>query len=234
MKSKLLTLTIAICLLFSFWIAPPAIAQANGCGPQNFDFLIPDGPFTEACNRHDLCYSDVNIDQAGCDRRFQQDMYAICERDYSGSNVSYCKAIADYYYRAVANFGEVFITLDGRKVSGEIVTVNARRIDDWLGDDEFEACVTFKNNGTVNTEYDLELYSQSGSLIDREPDTYEVNVQVGYSAQTCVGTDGIYPSISDLGNQYKIILRVDAPSESLLANLVNDFVAVDWYEGNTP
>ncbi|NEP03279.1 MAG: hypothetical protein F6K58_32505 [Symploca sp. SIO2E9] len=61
-----------------------------------------------------------------------------------------------------------------------------------------------------------------------------MNVQVGNSVQRCVGTDEIYPSISDLGNRYKIRLRVDAPSSSLMANLINDFVVVDLYEGNTP
>ena len=49
-----------------------------------------------------------------------------------------------------------------------------------------------------------------------------------------MGTDGTFPSISDLGSEYKAVLRVDAPQQSLLDNLVNDFVTVDWYGGNTP
>lgn len=233
-KRQLLALALAVFLFCTFGFAQPVQAQANGCGPEGFSFLAPDGPFTEACNSHDLCYGDTGIDQVECDRIFKEDMYAICQKKYSGSDVSSCKAVADYYYRAVTNFGEIFVTLEGRNISGKIVSVKAKRIDDWFGDDEFEACVTFKNDGDVNTEYDLELYAKDGSFIDREPDTYEVNVKVGESAKRCVGTDGIYPSISDLGKRYRIQLRVDAPQESLMANLINDFIVVDTYEGKTP
>lgn len=231
---RLFILVVGVLVVSFFLGAQPVRAQTNGCGPAGFSFIIPDGPFTSACNSHDLCYDDANVDQAKCDRRFQNNMYGICEQHYSGSQVSSCKTIADYYYRTVANFGEVFITLDNRQISGEIVSVSAQRISDWLGDDEFEACITFRNNGDISTEYDLQLYSTNGTLIDTEPDTYEVNLKVGESTQECVGTNWISPSIRDLGNQYKIVLRVDAPQQSLLANLVNDFIAVDWYTGNTP
>ncbi|MBT9317925.1 hypothetical protein [Leptothoe spongobia] len=233
-SKKLLILAAGVFVVGFLPNSQPVQAQANGCGPAGFDFIVPDGPFTSACNSHDLCYDDASVDQGECDRRFQSDMHTICEQNYSGGQVGPCKAIADYYYRTVTNFGEVFITLDNRNISGEIVSVNARRIDGWWGDDEFEACVTFKNNGDINTEYDLQLYSASGTLIDTEPDTYEVNLQVGESTQECVGTNWISPSISDLGSQYKIVLRVDAPQQSLLANLVNDFVSVDWHVSNTP
>ena len=74
---------------------------------------------------------------------------------------------------------ETFINLEGQKIAGEIISVSARRIDDWIGDDEFEACVTFRNNGTINTEYDLQLFSEKGKLIDTEPDSYEINLKVG-------------------------------------------------------
>lgn len=61
-----------------------------------------------------------------------------------------------------------------------------------------------------------------------------MTLEVGKSAQRYVGTNGIFPSISDLGKRYKILLRVDAPTDSLMANLINDFVVMDQYEGNTP
>lgn len=232
LSKKMIALAASGFMLGTLPVSRPAQAQANGCGPEGFDFIIPDGPFTSACNGHDLCYEDASVAQEECDLRFQSDMYTICEQ--RGGNVDTCKEIADYYYRTVSNFGEVFITLDGRNVSGEIVSVSTRRIDDFWGDDEFEACLTFKNNGAINTEYDLQLFSADGTLIDTEPDASEVNLRVGESAQECVGTDGIFASISDLGSEYKVVLRVDAPQQSLLDNLVNDFVAVDWYEGNTP
>ncbi|MEM9804219.1 MAG: hypothetical protein AAF959_02980 [Cyanobacteria bacterium P01_D01_bin.56] len=173
-SKELLILAVGVFVAGSVPASRPMQAQANGCGPAGFDFIIPDGPFTSACDSHDPCYKDVNVEQAECDRRFQTNMYTICEQ--RGGRVDACKAVADYYYRAVANFGEVFITLDGRNISGEIVSVNARRINDWWGDDEFEACVTFKNDGAISTEYDLQLYSTNGTLIDTEPDSYEINL----------------------------------------------------------
>ena len=227
-------LAVGVFLFVTLQGPQPSQAQANGCGPEGFGFLIPDGPFSSACDNHDLCYEDTGVSQAVCDARFKDDMYAICDSGSSGLSVADCKELADYYYGTVSNFGEVFITLNNRDISGEIVSVNARRIDDWWGDDEFEACVTFRNNGDINTEYDLQLYSADGSLIDTEPDTYEINLAVGESAEECVGTDNIYPSISDLGSQYKIVLRVDAPQESLFDNAINDFIPVDWQEEPTP
>jgi hypothetical protein len=212
----------------------PALAQSNGCGPEGFGGIVPDGPFSSACDRHDLCYGEVNVDQAQCDSQFKQDMYEICSDRYSGLSKTFCKSLADYYYRAVSNFGEVFITLDGRKISGQILSVQAKRIDDWWGDDEFKACVTFQNDGDINTEYDLELYSSKDKLITRKPKLYEVNVDVGEKEKLCISTNGIYASISDLGSQYKIVLRVDAPQENLLDNLFNGFVSVDFYQGKTP
>ncbi|MEM9214451.1 MAG: phospholipase A2 [Cyanobacteria bacterium P01_F01_bin.150] len=233
-RVKLLSLAAGIFIFTSLQGPQPSHAQANGCGPEGFGFLIPDGPFSSACDSHDLCYEDASVSQAECDRQFKDDMYTICESGSSGLSVDACKTLADYYHGSVANLGEVFIVLDGRSISGEIVSVDAKRVDDWWGDDEFEACVTFKNNGDINTEYDLQLYSANGSLIDTEPDTYEINLVVGETARECVGTDGIYPSISDLGGQYKIVLRVDAPQQSLFDNLFNDFVPVDWLEDTTP
>lgn len=233
-RYKLLPLAVGVFMLVALHSPQPSQAQANGCGPEGFGFLIPDGPFSPACDNHDLCYGDTGVSQAECDQRFKNDMYAICESGSSGMSVADCKTLADYYYGAVSNFGEVFITLDNRNISGEIVSVNARRVDDWWGDDEFEACVTFRNNGDVNTEYDLQLYSANGTLIDTEPDTYEVNLAVGESTEECVGTDGIYPSISDLGSQYKVVLRVDAPQQSLFDNFINDFVPVAWRQEATP
>ncbi len=86
--------------------------------------------------------------------------------------------------------------------------------------------MNFKNNGVVNTEHDLILYSENGDQIDTEPDTYEVNLKVGDNTHICVGTDGIWPSISDLGSTYSIVLRVD--------DYHTGFREVDHYTGNTP
>ncbi|HRF98672.1 MAG TPA: hypothetical protein PLZ51_25865, partial [Aggregatilineales bacterium] len=50
--------------------------------------------------------------------------------------------------------------------SAEINHVQAHQIDDWLGDDEFEACVVFTNTGLAQGEFDVKLYSADGTFID--------------------------------------------------------------------
>ncbi|WP_353572040.1 hypothetical protein [Candidatus Albibeggiatoa sp. nov. BB20] len=211
-----------------------SVYAANGCGADGSGLLVPDGPFPfvsyfdafatyeSACNLHDVCYEDGNQSQRTCDDEFLGNLIASCQ-SYPSLLQGYCEQVAFLYHDAVSQFGETSKT---GIVSGEILQVNARRIDSFWGDDEFEACVTFRNNGVVNTEYDLILYSKNGDLIDNEPDFYEINVKVGDTATECVGTSGIYPSISDLGSTYSIVLRVDHPKY--------DLIEVDQKLGNTP
>jgi hypothetical protein len=86
----------------------------------------------------------------------------------------------------------------------DILSVSHRKIDDWWGDDEMEACVTFRNSGTQGGEFDVRLYSSSNSKLDEEPDTYWEDVGAGDRETICVGTDGIWPSISDVGSRYTV------------------------------
>lgn len=230
--SALVGVALACCTLS---VQQPASAANNGCGPEDYGLLVPDGPFPflslfdafdtfkEACDAHDTCYGNENVDQVECDRRLYAELLKACERDYSEPFLSYCESVASLFHDAVSNFGE--ISKRG-VINGQILQVNHRRIRHWWGDDEFEACVTFTNNGMVNTEYDLVLYASTGRQIDTEPDTYEVNVKVGEQARLCVGTNGIYPSIRDLGRRYSIALRVDAPNTG--------FQEVTRFEGATP
>ena len=151
------------------------------------------------------------------------EMLEACDQDYAGLIADYCKNTAGVFHAAVAEYGE--ISKQGT-VEGTIVGVSARRIDDWWGDDEFEACATVENTGLVNTEFDLVLYSSRGKHIDTEPDTYEVNLAVGEQTKICVGTDNIYPSISDLGRTYTLVLRVD--------DYTKDFQETDRESRRTP
>lgn len=234
-KKGLINFSIALFTCTAFQIyASFASAQSNGCGPEGYGLLIPDGPFTSACNNHDNCYGQGNVSQASCDQSFKKEMYRICDSKYFNESLKKCKVSADYYFQIVSNFGEIFINLEGQKITGKIISVSALRINDWLGDDEFEACITFKNTGTINTEYDLQLLSETGKVIDTEPDGYEINLKVGETKKECLGTNGIYESISDLGKKYKIVLRIDVPQDKFLINLVNDFTMVDLHQDNTP
>ena len=221
-------------LYFSIALAGPAFAGSNGCGPEGFGFLVPDGPFGPACDKHDICYEDKEVDQVTCDKEFKKNMRAICTGKHSGLQLKTCLKTAEYYHDLVSDQGEMFINMDNHTAGGKVLSVRAKRIHDWLGDDEFEACVTFKNTGTFNTEYDLQLYNSRGKHIDTEPDTYEVNLKVGKVTKLCVGTEGIYPSISDIGKRYKLVLRVDVPQKDFFSNFSNDFLVVDWLSGKTP
>jgi hypothetical protein len=51
-------------------------SSANGCGSPNFPWsyaLIPDFPFREACNMHDICYTTTRS-KASCDGEFLYNM----------------------------------------------------------------------------------------------------------------------------------------------------------------
>lgn len=67
---------------------PPPLIQ-NGCGSASFDvpdFLVSTshpieaagygGVFTDACNKHDVCYGTVWTTKEGCDTRLREDMVA--------------------------------------------------------------------------------------------------------------------------------------------------------------
>lgn len=62
--------------------APPGAVTVNGCGPENFGWLVPDGDFGPACNAHDVCYSQFASDRTRCDGGLNDDMYATCEANY--------------------------------------------------------------------------------------------------------------------------------------------------------
>ena len=97
--------------------------------------------------------------------------------------------------------------------NAQILNVNSRKIGDWLGDDEFEACVTFANTGSAEGEFDVKLYSANGTFIDEEPDGYWNDLAAGYQTEICVGTDGIYESLGDLGGGYIVTVNEEVLGE---------------------
>jgi hypothetical protein len=102
--------------------------------------------------------------------------------------------------------------------NAQIISVNSRKIDDWLGDDEFEACVTFANTGNAEGEFDVKLYSADGTFIDEEPDGYWKDLAAGYQTEICVGTDGIYESLGDLNGAYTVTVNEEILGEMARAS----------------
>ncbi len=198
-------------------------------------FLFPyNDRFKPACDQHDACY---NLTQSGttkeqCDDEFKQQLYKICEdrslwkklgEDIFGfitnpkiflslfgetGLINPCKTQANYAVWAVSVFGESAVS--GSIYSLKVQNVSVKRIDDWWGDDELSVCITVKNDGNLNTEWELVLLKKNGGIADTEPDTYEKNIAVNTTDTECVTTDyDSSVSVSDLGNPAKVAVRVD-------------------------
>ncbi|MEW6493438.1 MAG: hypothetical protein AB1589_13175 [Cyanobacteriota bacterium] len=196
-------------------------------------FLFPyNDRFKPACDQHDACYNlNVSLqDQAQCDTKFRDELYRICEDRSLWQKLSEdtfgfitnpkifllggiglsspCKRQADYAVWAVSKFGSSAV--NGAIYSLKVQNVRVQRIDDWWGDDELSVCVTVKNDGNVNTEWDLVLLKKNGDIADTEPDTYERNIAIGSTDSQCVTTNNDPSvSVSDLGNPAKVAVRVD-------------------------
>jgi hypothetical protein len=196
-------------------------------------FLFPyNDRFKPACDQHDICYNLAGSGKTKeqCDGEFKQELYKVCEdrslwqklsEDMFGFITnpklfllggiglsSPCKRQADYAVWAVSTLGESSVS--GSIYSLKVQNVRVKRIDDWIGDDELSICVTVKNDGNLNTEWDLVLLKKNGDIADTEPDTYERNIGVGTTDTECVTTDyDSSVSVSELGNPAKVVIRVD-------------------------
>ncbi len=195
-------------------------------------FLFPYGKtFDPGCKQHDICYATLK--QTGktkerCETEFRQNLYKVCEdrslwqkvsQDLFGSLTNPklwggiamtgpCKRQADYAYWAVSQFGQKAL---GEQAihSLKVVGVRANRIYDRWSDDELKVCVKVRNDGNLATEWDLVLLDKKGAIVDTEPDTYERNIKVGQTDEECVSTRGSRYSISDLGANAKVVVRMD-------------------------
>jgi len=74
-------------------------------------------------------------------------------------------------------------------------------------------------------EYDLELHSETGKMIDREPDLHEENIRAGETETLCVSTNwNIRWDAENVGDEVFVSLRADTPESFAFWN---DMVIVD-------
>ncbi|MFM1945026.1 MAG: hypothetical protein RI897_4008, partial [Verrucomicrobiota bacterium] len=93
---------------------PDDPANYNGCGPDGWDYVVPDNPngllfpcatFYDACRTHDIGYNTCGKPQRETDDQFLQDMLRACDC-LDGLKRDECRALAVLYHRAVTGGGE--------------------------------------------------------------------------------------------------------------------------------
>lgn len=216
---------------------PEFLQERLSAGMLNIIGPIADGPFRPVCKRHDACYRLKEMTQAWCDDRMRDEMISICNTGeatpaYSVPVIgpSLCRFHAGLYYQAI-NSPAGAVAYKGQ-AGGKIVDIRSRRVEDWLSNDEFEVCVDVTNNTKSMQEYDIELHTADGKLVDREPDTYERNVRAEETEEFCVGTNySAEWSISNLTEIVYISIRADDPSNF---DTTDDMVIVDTAEVPVP
>ena len=91
-----------------------ACGTADGIGRLVPDCPLPSLCFTAACQAHDRCYAFCEVERSECDRRFRNDMVAICfqefPRDLTG--LQRCLGLALTYWAAVVELGDSFFPCD--------------------------------------------------------------------------------------------------------------------------
>ncbi len=215
--------------------------DADSCGPEFVQDKMPgalksvieplaDGPFRPVCARHDACYRLGEKSQAWCDDRMRDEMFAICDTGQAGVayrvpgiGPSLCKFHGGMYYRLInSTFGGVAY---GGAPGGEISAIRTRRIADTIGEDELEICADILNPTMLMQEYDLELHSEKGQMIDREPDLHEENIPAGETETLCVSTNwNARWDADNIGDEVFLSLRADTPESFAFWN---DMVIVD-------
>ncbi|MSU62119.1 MAG: hypothetical protein EXS31_06945 [Pedosphaera sp.] len=86
----------------------------NGCGPDGWDYLVPDNPnldqpcasFFPACRTHDIGYNTCGKPQQQIDDNFLQGMLAACDCIFDLIDKGQCIALAHAYHAAVTSGGE--------------------------------------------------------------------------------------------------------------------------------
>lgn len=94
---------------------PDDPANYNGCGPDGWDYLVPDNPngllfpcasFFSACRSHDIGYNTCGKPQADIDNQFLQDMLAACNCLDNDFQRSACQDNARFYHWGVTSGGQ--------------------------------------------------------------------------------------------------------------------------------
>jgi len=60
----------------------PGQIKPNGCGPDPFNVIIPDGPFKFACNMHDLEFNPPTMSYWQSNINFYKRLYQSCTKWY--------------------------------------------------------------------------------------------------------------------------------------------------------
>ncbi|MCK4762994.1 MAG: hypothetical protein KAW12_12425 [Candidatus Aminicenantes bacterium] len=117
MKDKTLIIFITLFFLFSCFAftgnstpkptptpKPSPKPKPNGCGSGWNAPIVPDKPFgsdfTDACNKHDTCYSTPGKSKKECDNQFNKNMGKVC-KDKKGKKRLKCEVSRVIYHRAV-------------------------------------------------------------------------------------------------------------------------------------
>ena len=211
-----------------------AMKSTDQCGPQFLTEYAPDfvatgisGEMKKVCERHDACFRLKEQTQKFCDDQMTEELWAVCETKpwYLKSQ---CQTKAMIFARLIRTSigGDAY----GGAPQGEIADWTVTTIDDTFSDDEIEICARIYNNSDLTQEYELRLYTfdPKPQLIDKEPDTYEFNVQARSSkSNVCVSTN-LDPtwSKSDLKGKAWLILMADIPDDFSLDNM-GKLVVVD-------
>lgn len=108
-SARMLLLGLTVLLL-----GAPSTATAvdpRPCGPARMTsplkFLIPQGiagaDFRPACRRHDACYDTAGANRHACDRQFQRDLIAACDRSRCPL---FCRFVAVVMGNVTMRYGE--------------------------------------------------------------------------------------------------------------------------------
>lgn len=214
-----------------------ALLESDQCGPAFLTERAPisfgnavSGIFKSACQRHDACYKLKEKSQKWCDDQFDTDLMAICAGESQDFRVL-CQVRAKIFANLVRT--TIGANSYGDIPAGTIQSVRKRVIPSLIGDAEFEVCVKVLNDSKVTQEYDVTMYTSKQDRVDREPDTYEVNVESGeVSRNICVSTlNDPRWSLGDLGSKVLIHVRADTP---IGFAVTNDMVTVDIKSVDVP
>tara|TARA_Y100000310_G_scaffold337170_1_gene423564 strand:+ start:2232 stop:3107 length:876 start_codon:yes stop_codon:yes gene_type:complete len=79
----------------------------------------------------------------------------------------------------------------------------------YQGNDEIRVRVTVKNTSSKTQEYRAYLYTSSGELVDKEPDTYWANVGAGQTRTFTVDSTGLGFDVKDFGGAYRVAILAE-------------------------
>ncbi|MBH0047928.1 MULTISPECIES: hypothetical protein [Pseudoalteromonas] len=135
--------------------------SANGCGTGWNTYLVPDYPFENSCNQHDLCYSGSSSKYA-CDIQFIQNMYRDIDnladkieiKTLFGSVIirALLQERAELYYLGVVKFGDTAYCSSTQNTTSDICGHDASPPEGVL--------LRIAEEGN----YDPILHGESGSL----------------------------------------------------------------------